>query len=503
MTRRKSIEATMAEAGAGTTRLTRALGPLQMTLMGIGVTVGAGIFVLTGTAAARYAGPGIVLSYLLGAVATFLVALCYTEFASTVPVAGSAYTYAYVSLGELVAWIIGWDLILDMTMGAGAVATGWSQYFTDFLGTFGVHLPSAIAGPTATVNVPAVLVILVLTAILASGIRTTARINMAMTLVKLAAVALFLVIGVQHLDAANWSPFIPAAKSAAESGGFWQEPILSRLGLGLNASFGAAGVLTGGAIIFGAYSGFDIMASGAEEARDPRRTMPRALSATVAVCALLYVAVALVVTGMQNYTKLDNAAPITGALQAVGAHWATRIIGLGAICGLTTVVMIMMLGQSRVFLAMSRDRLLPEWFAHVHPVTRSPRRIVWPLGIAVALMTALLPINDLAELGNIGMLFSFIIVCLGVLRLRRTQPSLPRGFRTPWVPFVPVLGTVLCVVLILSLPTITWARFLAWMAAGLAIYFLWGRHNSRFASAEKTSTAERDAELSPDRSGRV
>jgi len=237
----------------------------------------------------------------------------------TVPIAGSAYTYAYVSLGELVAWIIGWDLILDMTMGAGAVATGWSQYLTDFLGAFGVSLPSAIAGPNATVNVPAVLVILLLTTILAAGIRTTARINTAMTLVKLAVVALFLVIGVQHLHTANWSPLIPAAKFGTAGGGFWQEPLLSKLGLGLSASFGIAGVLTGGAIIFGAYSGFDIMASGAEEARNPRRTMPRALMATVAVCAMLYVAVALVVTGMQNYTQLGNAAPITGALQAVGA----------------------------------------------------------------------------------------------------------------------------------------------------------------------------------------
>lgn len=502
MTRRKTIEATIADAGAETTKLTRALGPLQMTLMGIGVTVGAGIFVLTGTAAARYAGPGIVLSYLLGAVVTFLVALCYTEFASTVPVAGSAYTYAYVSLGELVAWIIGWDLILDMTMGAGAVATGWSQYVTDFLNTFGIQLPPAIAGPNATVNIPAVLVILVLTTILASGIRTTARTNMAMTLVKLAVVALFLVIGVQHLNPANWSPFIPAGHSNATAGDFWQQPLLTKLGLGLNANFGAAGVLTGGAIIFGAYSGFDIMASSAEEARNPRRTMPRALSATVAVCALLYMAVALVVTGMQNYTKLDNAAPITTALQAVGAHWASRVIGLGAICGLTTVIMIMMLGQSRIFLAMSRDRLLPEWFSHVHPVTRSPRRIVWPLGIAVAVMTALLPINDLAELGNIGMLISFIIVCLGIMRLRHTQPDLSRGFRTPWVPFVPILATLLCTVLALSLPVITWARFLAWMVAGLAIYLISGRRNSRLAVTEAASVPT-SAELSTDTSGRV
>jgi APA family basic amino acid/polyamine antiporter len=479
--RRKAIEATIADAGAHTTYLSRQLGPLQMTLMGIGVTVGAGIFVLTGVASALYAGPGIVLSYLIGAVVTFLVALCYTEFASTVPVAGSAYTFAYVSLGELIAWIIGWDLVLDMTMGAGAVASGWSQYVSDFLATFGLHLPAAVAGPTAIVNLPAVAVILVLTVILAGGIRTTARVNSAMTVVKLAVVAIFLVIGVQHIHLANWSPFIPAAKSTASSGGFWQQPLLGSLGLGFNANFGMAGILTGGAIIFGAYSGFDIMASGAEEARNPKRTMPLALGATVAVCAVLYIAVSLVVTGMEKYTQLDNGAPIAGALQAVGMQWATRVVGLGAICGLTTVVMIMMLGQSRVFLAMSRDRLLPEWFSHVHPATRSPRRIIWTLGVAVAVMTAVLPIGDLAELGNIGMLTSFIIVCLGVIWLRRTRPDLPRGFRTPMVPAVPVLATILCLVLLVSLPVITWFRFVLWMAAGMVIYASYGRRRSKLA----------------------
>jgi APA family basic amino acid/polyamine antiporter len=486
MTRRKSIEATIADAETGTTRLTRTLGPLQMTLMGIGVTVGSGIFVLTGTAAANFSGPAIAISYLIGALVTFLVALCYTEFASTVPVAGSAYTFAYVSLGETVAWIIGWDLILDLTMGAGAVATGWSQYVTDFLSTFGLRLPDSISGPDAVVNVPAVLIVLVLTAVLAAGIRTTARTNTVMTLIKLAAVLLFLVIGAGHIDTANWHPFIPAAKSAAgAAGGIWQQPLLGPLASGLNATYGLAGILTGGAVVFGAYSGFDIMASGAEEAREPRRTMPRALSATVVVCAVLYVAVALVVTGMEHYTKLDNAAPITGALEAVGAHWATRVVGLGAICGLTTVVMIMLLGQSRVFLAMSRDRLLPSWFAHVHPVTRSPRRIVWLLGIAVAVMTGALPISDLAELGNIGMLTSFVIVCLGVWRLRHSRPDLRRGFRTPWVPFIPLLATGLCLVLLLSLPLITWVRFIAWMAIGLAIYYFWGRRGSRLATEER------------------
>ncbi|MFJ8954400.1 APC family permease [Streptomyces sp. NPDC102381] len=487
--RTKSIEATLRDAERPTTRLTRTLGPLQLTMMGIGVTIGAGIFVLTGTAAANYAGPAIALSYLLGALASALVALCYMEFASTVPVAGSAYTFAYVSLGELVAWLIGWDLILDMTMGAGAVASGWAQYVADFLATFGVHLPSSIVGPDAVVNVPAVLIILVLTAILASGVRTTARVNTVMTLVKLVAIVVFLCVGVFHIDVANWSPFIPDSRPPGGDGDFWEQPLLGWAGISTNATFGFAGILTGGAIVFGAYSGFDIMASNAEEAKRPQRTLPIALMATVAVCATLYVAVSLVITGMRAYPHLNTGAPVTAALASVGADWAVRVVGVGAICGLTTVVMIMLLGQSRVFLAMSRDRLLPEWFSQVHPATRSPRRITWTLGLMVAFMTAVLPIQDLAELGNIGMLTSFVVVCVGVMYLRRTRPDLPRGFRTPWVPVVPVVALLLCVVLVGSLPLITWVRFLAWMAVGLVIYGVWGRRNSRVASGELSDEA--------------
>ncbi|RCG22001.1 amino acid permease [Streptomyces diacarni] len=480
--RTKSIEATLRDAERPGTRLNRSLGPLQLTMMGIGVTIGGGIFVLTGTAAANYAGPAIALSFALGAFVSGLVALCYMEFASTVPVAGSAYTFAYLSLGEPVAWLIGWDLILDMTMGAGAVAAGWSQYVTDFLATFGIRLPESIAGPEAAVNVPAVAVILVLTAILAAGVRTTSRLNVAMTLVKLAAIVLFLAVGVSHVDPDNWAPFVPEPRPAGAEGGFWEQPLLGWAGISTNATFGFAGILTGAAIVFGSYSGFDIMASSAEEAKRPQRTLPIALMATVAACATLYVTVSLVVTGMRPYTQLDNAAPVTGALEAAGEDWAVRIVGVGAICGLTTVVMIMLLGQSRVFLAMSRDRLLPGWFARVHPVTRSPRRITWTLGCMVALMTALLPIQDLAELGNIGMLTSFIAVCVGVIYLRRRRPDLPRAFRTPWVPVLPLVALVLCLVLVGSLPLITWARFLVWMAVGVLIYLLWGRHNSRVAT---------------------
>ncbi|MGW7515016.1 APC family permease [Streptomyces sp. NPDC054796] len=482
--RTKSIEATLRDAERPSTRLARSLGPLQLTMMGIGVTIGGGIFVLTGTAAANYAGPAIAVSFALGALTSGLVALCYMEFASTVPVAGSAYTFAYVSLGELAAWLIGWDLILDMTMGAGAVASGWSQYVADFLASFGVHLPASVAGPEAVVNVPAVLIILVLTAVLASGVRTTSRINTAMTLVKLAAILIFLCVGVFHIDTANWAPFVPASQPPGGDGGVWEQPLLGWAGISTNATFGFAGILTGGAIVFGAYSGFDIMASSAEEAKRPQRTLPIALMATVVVCATLYVAVALVVTGMDHYTRLDNAAPVTAALKAVGADWAVRVVGIGAICGLTTVVMIMLLGQSRVFLAMSRDRLLPEWYSRVHPVTRSPRRITWTLGLLVAFMTAVLPIQDLAELGNIGMLTSFIAVCVGVMYLRRARPELRRGFRTPWVPFLPVVALLLCLLLVGSLPLITWARFLGWMAVGLLIYVLWGRKHSRVATGE-------------------
>ena len=399
--------------------LKRTLGPISITLLGIGAIVGTGIFVLTGVAAATYAGPGLILSFVVAGIVSGLAAICYAEFASTVPIAGSAYTYSYATLGELIAWIIGWDLILEYAVGAAAVAIGWSGYLVDLLkSTFGITLPKALtASPFSggIINLPAFLIILLITGLLILGTSESTKVNNVIVMIKLAVILFFLVIGFGHIHTSNWSPFLP---------------------------FGVGGIFRGASIIFFAYIGFDQISTSAEEARNPARDLPIGIITSLLVCTVLYILVTAVLTGIVSYTKLNVASPVSHALILLGLNAAGSIIAVGAICGLTTVLIVLLFGQSRIFFAMSRDGLLPHMFSRVHPRFRTPYLSSLLVGIVVALVAGLTPIDVVAELTNIGTLSAFVLVSAAVLILRRTQPDLRRGFRTPWVPVIPILSII-------------------------------------------------------------
>jgi basic amino acid/polyamine antiporter, APA family len=435
--------------------LKRTLGPWSITLLGIGAIVGTGIFVLTGVAAAKYAGPGLILSFVLAGIVSGLAAICYAEFASTVPIAGSAYTYSYATLGELIAWIIGWDLILEYAVGAAAVSIGWSGYLTDLLkGALGIVLPKALtASPFAggIINLPAFLIILVITALLILGTSESAKINNIIVTIKLAVIVFFLIVGFGHINPANWTPFLP---------------------------FGAGGVFGGAAIIFFAYIGFDQISTSAEESRNPSRDLPIGIFTSLLVCTALYILVTAVLTGVVSYTKLDVASPVSHALILLGLNAAGSIISIGAICGLTTVLLVLLYGQSRIFFSMSRDGLLPELFARIHPRFRTPYLSSMLVGIVVALIAGLTPIEIVAELTNIGTLSAFVLVSAAVWILRRTQPNLRRGYRVPLVPLIPILSMIASFVLIVSLPLVTIIRFIVWLVIGLVIYFLYSQRKS-------------------------
>jgi APA family basic amino acid/polyamine antiporter len=484
--RTKSVEQSVRDTEEPEFRLKKALGALDLVLFGIGVIIGTGIFVLTGVAAAQNAGPAIAASFVVAGVACALAALCYAEFASTVPVAGSAYTFSYASLGEIVAWIIGWDLVLEFTVGAAAVSVGWSAYLTSVLQSIGVTMPAAITAAPAeggVLNLPAAAIALLLTGVLIVGITLSSWLNKAITAVKLSVVVFFVAFGAFFVDAANWAPFVPPREPAAAT-----EPSLDATlwdivfgGLG---SYGFAGIVAGAAIVFFAYVGFDIVATAAEETRNPQRDLPIGILGSLAIVTVLYVAVSLVMTGIVPYSELETAAPMATAFAAIGQGWAAALVSLGAICGLTSVIMILMLGQSRVAFAMSRDGLLPPWFAKVHPRFRTPYRITVVVGLVVAVLAAFTGISSLANLLSIGTLFAFVLVSVGVVVLRRTRPDLPRAFRTPLVPLVPILAVLISAYLMLNLDAGTWLRFLAWMALGVVVYFLYGARNSRLAKGE-------------------
>ncbi|MFH0810131.1 MAG: amino acid permease [Pseudomonadota bacterium] len=467
--RKKRIRDIIAQSEEPGQHLKRTLGALDLVALGIGCIVGAGIFVLTGVAAAQYAGPGIVLSFVISGLACAFSAFAYAEFASMMPAAGSAYSYAYATLGEIFAWIIGWDLVLEYSVGASAVAVGWSGYFNSIVQAVGIHLPEALinapgAVPGALVNLPAMLVVAATTLVLVIGIQESSSLNKIVVGVKIAVILFFIGVGAFAVQPANWRPFAP---------------------------FGWKGIMTGAAIVFFAYIGFDAVSTTAEEARNPKRDLPIGIIASLAICTLLYIAVALVLTGIVPYYRLDSPAPMAVALEAIGHGRAALLVAVGAVSGLTSVLLVMLLGQSRVFFAMARDNLLPPRAAAVHPRFHTPYRTTIFAGTAVALASGLLPIGTLAELCNIGTLFAFVLVSAGVLALRRTHPDRPRPFRCPGVPFVPLAGIGFCLYLMASLPWETWMRFVVWLAVGLVIYFNYGIKHSRLAEGQATTERTR------------
>jgi basic amino acid/polyamine antiporter, APA family len=486
--RTKSVEQSIAETDEPEHRLKKNLGALDLTVFGVGVIIGAGIFVLTGTVAASNAGPGVALSFVIAGVACGLAALCYAEFASTVPVAGSAYTFSYATLGELVAWIIGWDLALEFTIGAAALSTSFSGYFQEVVGGTPFEVPASLGSAAdGVLDLPAVLIALLVTGVLVAGIKLSSRINQVIVAIKLLVVAAVIVFGVAHVKLANYAPFIPASKPAGEAeGGFLDVPLISSL-LGIDpAVYGVAGVISGAAIVFFAFIGFDVVATTAEEARNPQRDVPRGILGSLAIVTLLYMAVSLVVTGMQDFRTIDpeDAAPLATAFDSVGMSWMGRLIAIGACIGLIVVVMILMLGQTRVAFAMARDGLLPRGPAKVHPRFGTPYVITIVTGLVVAGIGGLVNLKTLVNLVSIGTLFAFILVSIGVVVLRRTRPDLPRSFRTPAVTVVATLSVLLCLYLMLNLTGGTWVRFVVWMAIGLVVYAVYGRSHSRLGRRE-------------------
>ena len=477
--RTKTIEQSIADTEEGEHQLRKQLGPVQLTVFGVGVIIGTGIFVLTGEAAGEKAGPAVALSFVFSGIACALAALCYAEFASTVPVAGSAYTFSYASLGELVAWIIGWDLILELALGASTVAVGWSTYFADVADEAGITIPDWAYSDGH--NLVAAVIVLILTAVICLGIRVSSQVNFVMVTIKLAIVLLVIVAGLFFIKWANYSPFVPPAGSTPAGGGESTSSLLQDIGLAPGA-FGISGIFTGAALVFFAYIGFDIVATAAEETKNPQRDMPIGILSSLGICTVLYVAVSLVVTGMVKYTDIKVDAPLAAAFRSVGHSGIATTISVGALIGLTTVMMILMLGQSRVFFAMSRDRLLPPVFAKVSPRFGTPIRTSIVTGVAVALISTFVPLTELAALVNIGTLFAFVLVAIGVLVLRRTRPDLERAFHCPGVPVVPVLAVLAAVYLMLNLPAATWVRFFVWMAIGLVVYFAYGARHSRLVT---------------------
>jgi basic amino acid/polyamine antiporter, APA family len=472
---RKSIDQLRADAASG--QLRRALGPVQLTTLGIGAIIGAGIFVLTGQAAAQHAGPAIVLSFILAGAACGFAGLCYAEFASMIPVAGSAYTYAYATMGEFIAWIIGWDLILEYSLGAATVAVGWSGYIVSFLRDLGIDFPLEWANPsgvdivvngatvgTGVFNLPAAFIALLVTSLLVVGIKESASTNAAIVIIKVTVVLLFIAFGVSFVNADNWSPFIP------ENTGTFGE-------------YGWSGIVRGAAVVFFAYIGFDAVSVAAQEAKNPQKDMPTGILMSLAVCTFLYIAVSAVLTGIVRYTSLNVPDPIAVGIDATGLTWLKPFIKLGAIAGLSSVILVMIMAQPRIFYAMARDGLLPRVFKRIHPKFRTPHITTIVTGIAVAITAGIFPIGDLGHMVSIGTLLAFVIVSLGVLVLRYRSPEIDRPFRTPGMPVVPILGAVSCFYLMASLPFVTWIRLLIWLVIGLAIYFFFGANNAARARA--------------------
>ncbi|MFF4368083.1 amino acid permease [Streptomyces sp. NPDC001594] len=490
--RTKTVEQSIRDTEEPEHALRKSLSAWDLTVFGVGVIIGTGIFVLTGIAARNNAGPATALSFVVAGVVCALAALCYAEFASTVPVAGSAYTFAYASIGELPAWIIGWDLVLEFALGTAVVAVGWSGYVRHLMHTnLGWDMPAALTGRDegGSFDLLAFLLVLVLTAILVIGTKLSARITAIVVAIKVTVVLLVIIAGAFFVKADNYSPFIPPAEAQTGGGGWAKAPLVQLMFGFTPTNFGVMGIFTAASLVFFAFIGFDVVATAAEETKNPQRDMPRGILGSLFICTLLYVAVTIIVTGMQYYKEMSPSAPLAEAFRAVDQPFFSGAISLGAAVGLITVSMILLLGQTRVFFAMSRDGLLPRLFSVTHPKFRTPYRATLLLGVIIAVVAGVIPLEKLAELVNIGTLFAFVIVALGVIILRKTRPELHRSFRTPWVPVVPILSMAASLWLMLNLPAETWVRFGAWMLIGLVVYFLYGIRKSRLAQAG------RDAEL--------
>jgi len=483
--RRKSLTDLQNEVATDQS-LKRALGPLNLTTLGIGAIIGAGIFVLTGKAAANYAGPGIVFSFVLAGLACAFAGLCYAEFAAMIPIAGSAYTYGYATLGEFIAWIIGWDLILEYLFAASTVAVGWSEYVVSFLKEFNLVIPAQFTGAPynhaappdagwniwrlftegwtstgAVLNVPAMIIVAIITVLLVLGIKESATFNNIIVVIKLAVILMFLAVGVAYLNTDNWQPFIPPAEGPGK--------------------FGWGGVLRAAGVIFFAYIGFDAVSTAAQEAKKPQRDMPIGILGSLAICTVLYIAVSLVLTGIIKYTALNVGAPVAVAIDSLGPKvaWLRPIVKIGAIAGLSSVILVMMLGQPRIFYSMSKDGLLPPVFSSVHPRFRTPWLATILTGVFAMMLAGLFPIGLLGELVSIGTLLAFVIVCAGIFVLRFTDPDIPRPFRTPAFWLVCPLGVFFCGWLMYGLPRDTWARLIIWLVIGLCVYFGYGRRHSK------------------------
>ncbi|RAK00205.1 amino acid/polyamine/organocation transporter (APC superfamily) [Larkinella arboricola] len=472
-------------AESGQTTLKRSLGALNLVAIGIGVIIGAGLFSLTGLAAANHAGPAVTLSFLVAAVGCAFSALCYAEFAALVPVSGSAYTYAYATLGELFAWIIGWDLVLEYSVGAATVAISWSQYLNRFLSAYGLYLPPQLTlSPfeTATgadgavvsgyLNLPAVLIVVLVTAIIIRGTSGSALLNAIVVALKVLVVLVFIALGWQYIDPANYQPYIPA-------------------NTGVFGEYGWSGVLRGAGVVFFVFIGFDIVATMAQEARNPQRDMPIGIIGSLLVCTFLFVLFGYVMTGMAHYTEFkDSAAPVAIAIDKTPYRWLGQLIIGAILIGYISVILVDLLGQSRVFFSMSRDGLLPRVFSEVHPRFRTPYKANLLLCVFIGLFAGFVPIRVVGEMTSIGTLLAFVMVCLGVIILRKKQPDAPRAFRTPWVPVVPILGILTCAVMMFSLPGDTWLRLIIWLALGLAIYFLYGKKRSKLRETPSSQHQE-------------
>jgi len=462
--RTKPLDQILADADHPTQRLKKTLSAWDLTCLGIGAIIGTGIFVLIGTAIVGDshrpgAGPGIILSFILSGLTCALAALCYAEMSAMIPVAGSAYTFSYATLGELLAWLTGWNLILEYGVACVAVAIGWSGYFNNLLRLAGIELPHWATHPPGgtdggIANIPAAIIVLLVTIILVVGIKESARATGIIVLIKLAVILFFIGIGSTSVDPANWSPFMPQ---------------------------GMAGVGAAAAIVFFAYIGFDAVSTAAEEAKNPKRDVPIGIIASLSLCTLLYISVAAVLTGLVPYAQIDIHAPVAEALRLVGFKWGAAIVAIGAVAGITSVLVVMMLGQIRVFFAMSRDQLLGPWLALVHPRFGTPHRATILTGLAIAALAALIPIGEAADMTNIGTFFAFTLVCIGVIVLRYTKPDYPRPFRLPFMPVVPLLGTAACLGLMYQLPWLTWIRFGVWTIVGIAVYLGYSMKRSKLA----------------------